>query len=108
MLLIASGADVNAPPASHAGLTAFQAAAICGDFEVVLLLLDNKADINAPPSTEHGCCTLDESACSGRLDMVRFLVDLGALSYEGGESGYRGVIHCAKECDYSSIADMIR
>ncbi|KAI1743817.1 hypothetical protein F4680DRAFT_470356 [Xylaria scruposa] len=105
--LIACGADINAPPASVRGVTALQAAAMGGDFEIVLLLLDNGADINAPPPDKHGFCALDGAAILGRLDMVQFLLSLGALSYQGGESGYREAIRCA-EYDYPPIADMIR
>ncbi|KAI1752977.1 hypothetical protein F4782DRAFT_108458 [Xylaria castorea] len=106
--LIARGANVNAPPAALEGVAALQAAAGTGNFEVVLLLLNNGADINGPPAAEDGFCALDRSAAFGKLDMVQFLLDLGALSYQGGESGYKGAIRCAEESTYSSIANMIR
>ncbi len=106
--LIANGANVNAPPAPYRGVTAFQAAAINGNFEVVLLLLDHGADINAPPAEEYGYCALDGAAACGKLDMVQFLLDLGALSHDGGESGYRGAIRVAERRGKGAIADMIR
>lgn len=109
--LIANGADVNAPPAAVMGVTAFQAAAWSGDFEHVLLLLDHGADINAPPSEECGCCALDGSVAGGQIDMVKFLLNLGAVSYDRGESGYRGaILHAdqSKSAASQKIADMIR
>ncbi|KAI0188189.1 hypothetical protein EV127DRAFT_434921 [Xylaria flabelliformis] len=105
--LIANGADVNAPPASVRGATAFQAAAMDGNFEVALLLLDHGADINASPS-EDGYCALDGAAFLGKLDMVHFLLELGALSHNRGESGYKGAIREAEDWGHLAIADMIR
>ncbi|KAI0867791.1 ankyrin repeat-containing domain protein [Hypoxylon argillaceum] len=109
--LIANGADVNAPPAAVMGVTAFQAAAWSGDFEHDLLLLDHGADINAPPSEECGCCALDGSVAGGQIDMVKFLLNLGAVSYDRRESGYRGaILHAdqSKSAASQKIADMIR
>ncbi|KAI1361895.1 hypothetical protein F5Y08DRAFT_313503 [Xylaria arbuscula] len=108
-LLLIRGANVNAPPSPETGLTAFQAAAMRGDFEIVLLLLDHGADINAPPSAQSGYCALDGAAACELLDMVQFLLDLGALSYKGGESGYKGAIYYAeRSANPAIIADMIR
>ncbi|TRX91521.1 hypothetical protein FHL15_007526 [Xylaria flabelliformis] len=108
--LITNGADVNAPAAAAPewGLTAFQEAAMDGNFEVALLLLDHGADINASISTIDGLCALDGAAIFGRLDMVHFLLELGALSHVGGESGYKGAILGAEATDKLAIADMIR
>ncbi|KAJ2986464.1 hypothetical protein NUW58_g5016 [Xylaria curta] len=108
-LLIATGADVNAPPARAHGATAFQTAAMRGDFEVALLLLDNGADINAPPAEEYGgFCALDGAVYHSKLDMVQFLLNLGALSHDMGESGYRGAIKIAEERRKPAITDLIR
>lgn len=106
--LIDNGADVNAPPSSYSGITALQAAAQKGDFEVVLLLLENGADINAPPPSKEGLCALDYSIWYHKLDMVQFLLDLGALSDDRGESGYKGAIRLAEQHGYLAIVDMIR
>ncbi|KAH8164414.1 hypothetical protein CIB48_g3845 [Xylaria polymorpha] len=102
--LIASGADVNAPPAPMSGITAFQCAAMKGDFEVALLLLDNGADINASPSCGSRSA-LDGAVVFGRIDMVQFLLNLGAVSHPGGESGYRQAINCSHN---GAITDLIR
>ncbi|TGJ81116.1 hypothetical protein E0Z10_g7648 [Xylaria hypoxylon] len=103
-LLIANGADVNAPPASGCGVTAFQCAAAKGNFEVALLLLDNGADINASPSNG-GFCALDGAVWGGRTDMVQFLLNIGAVSYPKGESGYREAIRSSRN---GAITDLIR
>ncbi|KAI0859641.1 hypothetical protein F4860DRAFT_481716 [Xylaria cubensis] len=107
-LLIANGADVNAPPALEFGWTALQAATHCGNFEVTLLLLDHGADINASPSAHHGYGALDGAAYWGKVDMVYFLLELGALSCDGGESGYKNAIRIAEGRQLLAIADMIR
>jgi len=106
--LINSGADVNAPAASDGGVTAFQAAAMEGHFEIALLLLDNGADINAPAAAVRGFCALDGTVVCRRLDMGQFLLNIGALSSERGESGYRGAIKFAEKNDRLVFADMIR
>ncbi|KAJ8125861.1 hypothetical protein O1611_g7777 [Lasiodiplodia mahajangana] len=106
--LISSGANVNAPPASKQGITAIQGAAIAGDFEAALLLLENGADINAPGAETGGCCALDGAVYCHRLDMVQFLLDLGALSHDRGESGYRGAIRMAEMDGHHVITDLIR
>ncbi|KAI0547034.1 hypothetical protein F4679DRAFT_555594 [Xylaria curta] len=106
--LIANGADVNAPAAPEGGITAFQAAAADGNFEVALLLLDHGADVNEPPVDKYGSCALDRAVCSEKIDMVQFLLQLGALSEERGESGYKGAIGLAEHNSYLAMADMIR
>ncbi|KAI0436026.1 hypothetical protein F4803DRAFT_557416 [Xylaria telfairii] len=106
--LINNGADINAPPASVEGVTALQAAVQTGDFEVILLLLQHGAEINAAPSAAYGYCALDASVYNNRVDIVQFLLNLGALSYDKGESGYKGAIRLAKERDNLTIVDMIQ
>ncbi|KAI0106198.1 hypothetical protein GGR51DRAFT_560002 [Nemania sp. FL0031] len=94
--LIDNGAEVN-------GYEALQSAATRGNFEVVLLLLKHGADVNAY-HPRYGS-VLDETVRASRLDMVKFLLDLGALSHDRGESGYRGAI---RKGGGLAIADMIR
>ncbi|KAI0103971.1 hypothetical protein GGR51DRAFT_523061 [Nemania sp. FL0031] len=107
-LLISNDADVNAPPAPVGGITALEGAAMAGSFEVALLLLENGADINAPHGETDESSALDRAVSSHHLDMVQFLLDLGALSHDRGESGYREAIRIAKEEENSAIANMIR
>ncbi|KAI1111801.1 hypothetical protein F5Y14DRAFT_301096 [Nemania sp. NC0429] len=108
--LIAQGADINAPTADEneeGRVTALSAAAASGNFEVVLLLLENGADINFPLANMRGLSALDAAAMSGRLDMVHFLLNLGALSSERGESGYRGAIRGASSWGRQAVLGRI-
>ncbi|KAI8948808.1 hypothetical protein F4801DRAFT_604011 [Xylaria longipes] len=105
--LIANGAEVNAPP-GNGGFTALQAAVWRVNFEVVLLLLDNEANINAPPAKSRNWFAVDGSVIWGRPDMVQFLLNLGALSYDKGESGYKGAICWAESRGNLPVANMIR
>lgn len=105
--LIGRGAEINAPPAPNYGHTALQWAAFRGDMDVALLLIHHGANPNQP-SGFYGQRALDVAAALGRLDMVQFLLNVGALSYDRGRTGYRGAIKKAETCGYFAVADLIR
>lgn len=113
-LLINHGADVNAPASKYDffGGTALQMAACRGDLELAFLLLNHGADPNATVQNyceEVGDCTiLDKAARYGRLDMVQLLLDVGAVSYLRGQTGYEGAIQAAKENGYLAVQDLLK
>ncbi|KAG7001900.1 hypothetical protein G7Y79_00030g064330 [Physcia stellaris] len=85
-LLLARGANVNAPPVQHAhyrtneiiGVTALQAAIRSGNEEIIHLILEAGADINAPASPFRGMTALQQAAVMGSLRHVRMLLQKGA------------------------------
>ncbi|PVH70227.1 ankyrin [Cadophora sp. DSE1049] len=87
-LLIASGANVNAPPAKQFGATALQFAALGGYLGVAHLLIEHGADVNASPAEVDGRTALEGAAEYGRIDMVQFLVDAGADLSGAGDAQY--------------------
>ncbi|OAL23187.1 hypothetical protein AYO20_11055 [Fonsecaea nubica] len=110
--LIAQGANVNAPPSDDDfGVTALQAAVMCGDLEIVILLLTHRARVNTLSYMGQDRITqtaLDCAARYGRMDTVKFLLNAGALSACLGISGYKGAIFYAKHTGKHAIADLIR
>ncbi|KIW10846.1 hypothetical protein PV08_10145 [Exophiala spinifera] len=76
-LLLASGADVNAPCYCDDGLTALQAAIRCGELDLINLLLNWGADVNASPS-RNGDTALSATIKSGSADLLRTLIAQGA------------------------------
>ncbi|RDW66551.1 hypothetical protein BP6252_10186 [Coleophoma cylindrospora] len=92
-LLLAAGADVNAPAAQEEGRTALQAAAEGGYFELVQLLLAAVqlllaagADVNAPAAQGEGRTALQAAAKGGHFEVVQILLatsaDVNALPPE--------------------------
>ena len=85
-LLLARGANVNAPPVQHAhnrtneivGVTALQAAIRSGNEEIIHLILEAGADINAPASLLRGRTALQQAAVMGSLRHVCTLLQKGA------------------------------
>jgi ankyrin repeat protein len=77
-LLVAAGADVNAPKASGAPEGVIDAAAGAGHLEVVHWLLDQGAIINHSVGVEKRCFALTNAAFQGRLEVVKLLVERGA------------------------------
>ena len=85
-LLLARGANVNAPPVQHAhnrtkdivGVTALQAAISSGNEEIIDLILEAGADINAPASRLRGRTALQQAALMGSLRHARMLLQKNA------------------------------
>jgi ankyrin repeat protein len=77
-VLLAAGADVNAPPARQRGATALQFAVIGGYLGIAHLLVEKGADVNAPAAEEDGRTALEGAGEHGRIDMVQFLKNAGA------------------------------
>ncbi|EAU35542.1 predicted protein [Aspergillus terreus NIH2624] len=57
--LLGHGADINALPAKHRGVTALQAASINGMFELAVRLLERGADVSAPAAPRYGTITFE-------------------------------------------------
>lgn len=74
-VLLDHGADVNASPAAHQGVTALQAASINGLFELAIQLLERGADVAAPAAPEQGRTAVDGAAERGYFDMVKLLLN---------------------------------
>jgi ankyrin repeat protein len=92
-MLLAAGANVNAPAAGRDGQTALQAAAEGGHLDVVERLLAAKADVNAPATEYNGGQTaLQAAAGGGHLSVVERLlaakadVNAPAAEYNGGQT----------------------
>ncbi|KAJ9612799.1 hypothetical protein H2204_014904 [Knufia peltigerae] len=82
-LLLASGADVNAPCFFDGGLTALQAAIRCRNMALVNLLLNWGANVNASPS-RYGDTVLSAAIKSGSMSVLRHLIAHGAdVTYNG-------------------------
>lgn len=77
-VLLAAGADINAPALRRNGKTTLQGAVLRGNIDLVKTLLDAGADINAPPSPEWGETAIQAAAGSGDVRMVQFLLSHGA------------------------------
>lgn len=89
-LLLARGADVDAPAARVAGFTALQGACLAGEGEVARVLVEEVgaagagagvgagADVNAPGSWLHGGTALHAAVAGGQLAIVRWLLARGA------------------------------
>jgi ankyrin repeat protein len=73
-VLIANGADVNAPPGWINGRTALQAAAESGNIEMVQLFLLRNADVNAPAGYERGLTALQAALRNGHPEIVELLL----------------------------------
>jgi ankyrin repeat protein len=73
--LLGHGADINALPAKHRGVTALQAASINGMFELAVRLLERGADVSAPAAPTEGRTAIDGAAERGRFDMVQLLLN---------------------------------
>lgn len=106
--LLVHGADVNGAAAELRGGTAMQITATHGDLKLAALLLGYGADVNASPSSRQGFVALDGAVYWGRLDMVQLLLNAGALSINGGASGYEGAIALAHDRCMFPIADLIK
>ncbi|KAJ3551443.1 hypothetical protein NPX13_g11361 [Xylaria arbuscula] len=89
IVLLAAGADVNAPPADTGGVTSLQAAALSGYVRIATMLLDAGADTNGNGALEHGRTALEAAAEHGRIDMVQLLLNAGADLYGNGHIQYR-------------------
>jgi ankyrin repeat protein len=79
-LLVAAGADINAPKASSSTAPegVVDTAAGEGHLEVVRWLLDRGAVINHVVGGAPRCFALTAAAFRGRLDVVKLLVERGA------------------------------
>lgn len=96
-LLIARGADTNAPPSSYSGATYSGATCLqiaCGDGNLALvrLLIENGAQVNAEPGTtlhrRNRRTALHHPIKAGSLELVRYLVSHGADINASSPSGY--------------------
>ncbi|KAL3425097.1 ankyrin repeat protein [Phlyctema vagabunda] len=105
--LLDAGANVNAPPAKHRGITALQGAAIRGHLGIASLLLEADADVNMPGAEFEGRTALEAAAEWGRLDMVQLLINAGADSHLPEEERYLSSIAYAKAQDHFVIVELL-
>jgi hypothetical protein len=77
-LLLAAGADVNAPAASYGEGTALQSAAVEGHLEIVEKLLAAGADVNAAAGSVYGLTALQEAVVGDHQEIVEKLLAAGA------------------------------
>ncbi|KAK1451280.1 hypothetical protein CCUS01_11067 [Colletotrichum cuscutae] len=107
-LLLAAGADINAPAADHAGATALQLAAITGRLGIAKMLIDMGADVDAPRAPESGRTALEGAAEHGRIDMIQLLLSEGAETGGKGRLQYMRAIKFAELQGHLVAANMLR
>ncbi|KAK1535124.1 uncharacterized protein CCOS01_03876 [Colletotrichum costaricense] len=107
-LLLAAGADINAPAADHAGATALQLAAITGRIGIAKMLIDMGADVDAPRAPESGRTALEGAAEHGRIDMIQLLLSEGAETGGKGRLQYMRAIKFAEQQGHLVAANMLR
>ncbi|OCK74011.1 ankyrin, partial [Lepidopterella palustris CBS 459.81] len=106
-ILLAAGADVNAPAANYAGATSLQAAAIRGYVGIATILLDAGANTNGHAASEQGRTALEGAAEHGRIDMVQLLLNAGAELHGNGERQYRNALELASENGHNAVRRLI-
>ncbi|KAL2677287.1 hypothetical protein Neosp_011056 [[Neocosmospora] mangrovei] len=106
--LLDNGADVNAKPAVHGGITALQGSAISGDIMLAKRLIDEGADVNGAPSFIEGRYAIEGAAEHGRLDMVQFLLNAGARGNVLNGRGFERAIELATENEHFAIANLLK
>jgi ankyrin repeat protein len=84
-LLVAFGADVNAPALGNGGMTALQGAARNGNVDTVRLLLQAGADVNAPSSRD-GMMALTMALAYDNLEIAKLFLESGVNLYEEGQA----------------------
>lgn len=108
-LLLANGANVNAPAQEPRGRTALQAAVELGDGDVIELLLDHRANVNAAPSSE-GVTAIRAAASRGDILLVAKLIrqgaDVNALKCSAAENGLTA-LHAAVTEGHLSTVDLL-
>lgn len=77
-ILLAHGADVNAPAKGRFGRTPLQAATANGHFDIIQLLLDRGADCNGRPATYGGATALQLASIKGYFETARMFLNRGA------------------------------
>ncbi|PKS08089.1 hypothetical protein jhhlp_005364 [Lomentospora prolificans] len=106
-MLIAAGANVNAPAAYESGATALQIAASTGQIGTARKLISLGADVNADRAVVHGRMALEAAAERGRLDMVQFLLESGAGITGDHERVYYRSIRFARKSGYGAVVKLI-
>ncbi|CZT47099.1 uncharacterized protein RSE6_07628 [Rhynchosporium secalis] len=95
LLLLASGAEANAPVY---GQTALQAAASGGYLHIADILVKSGADVNAVGSEIGGQSALECVASYGRIDMLKFLLNAGSdITSDLGHARFEKAIDLAIE-----------
>jgi ankyrin repeat protein len=109
------GANANAPPAMHHGMTALEISAQQGDLRTAVLLVGHGADVNVIGGKRfiwadfpQRLRPLDGAVHCGRLDVTKFLLNTGAISGDPGQTGYDGAIRIAERQNFYGISDAIR
>ncbi|MCJ1349843.1 hypothetical protein MMC31_008085, partial [Peltigera leucophlebia] len=95
-MLLAAGADVNAPKKGRIGASILQSAICTGDEELVRVLLKEGPDVNSPPQGREGRTPIQEAAGRGSIPLVKLLYELGAdINASPGHSHGRTAIQAA-------------
>jgi ankyrin repeat protein len=106
-VLLAAGADINAPAGPKGGVIALQGAVIRGHVKIALRLLEAGADVNAAAATFDGRTALDGAAEHGRLDMVKMLLNAAATGDMSGEKRFDRSISLARENGHFAIVRLL-
>lgn len=106
-LLLAHGANVNAPPFSNSGATALQFAAIGGYLGIAFLLLGYQVDVNAAGAPINGRTALEGAAEHGRIDMIKMLLNAGADVHGEGQIQYQRALEFASNNGHHAARQML-
>ncbi|KAK8118210.1 uncharacterized protein PG998_006491 [Apiospora kogelbergensis] len=103
-LLVASGADVNAPPARIGGATALQVAAMQGYVGLVDWLVSSGAEIHAREAPVEGMTAMEGAAAFGRMDVVGLLLQRGDFGDGEGRRQYVRAVGYARKLGHHALA----
>lgn len=107
-LLLAAGADIDAPASQYTGATALQFAAMNGHLAVARRLIGLHADCNAPAAIRKGRTALEGAAEHGRLEMANLLLQSGVLTTGPGQRQYIRALIFALANGHVALADFLR
>lgn len=103
-LLANQGADVNTPSTMHKSITPLHVAAICGNANVVAILLSRGANVN--PIDAHGLTPLHNASAEGHAEVVRLLLSKGADLQKKEEDGATPLYYAA-QCGHADVVECL-
>lgn len=108
ILLVNSGANVNAPAGIDSGATALQIASIQGSIPMVTYLINRGANPFAPGAVKHGRTAVQGAAEHGRKDVVELLLAHGkSTPHQHREQLVKAVFYAVKNAQHV-VANILR
>lgn len=106
-MLVAAGADANAPPANFASGTALQLASIKGYVDIVKWLISIHADVDATAGS-HGRTALEGAAEHGRTHVVQPLLEEGCQIQGEGKLQFIRAVGFARKKRHHALASHLQ